>query len=117
MDTLSEVNDALAGGSSLRASLQRVLQLLDRRDSVVCGSITLLDPDTGLLHVEAAEGLTPEGRSARYKVGEGVTGRVVESGKPVIVPRASKEPMFLNRARRKPCCRAPSSRRPLVTRH
>jgi Nif-specific regulatory protein len=101
LDTLSEVNEALAGGSSLRASLQRVLQLLDRRDSVVCGSITLLSPDTGLLHVEAAEGLTPEGRSARYKVGEGVTGRVVESGKPVIVPRASKEPMFLNRARRK----------------
>ena len=101
LDTLSEVNEALAGGSSLRASLQRVLQLLDRRDSVVCGSITLLSPDTGLLHVEAAEGLTPEGRSARYKVGEGVTGRVVESGKPVIVPRASQEPMFLNRARRK----------------
>ena len=101
LDTLSEVNDALAGGSSLRASLQRVLQLLDRRDSVVCGSITLLNPDTGLLHVEAAEGLTPEGRSARYKIGEGVTGRVVESGKPVIVPRASQEPMFLNRARRK----------------
>jgi Nif-specific regulatory protein len=101
LHTLSEVNEALAGGSSLRASLQRVLQLLDRRDSVVCGSITLLSPDTGLLHVEAAEGLTPEGRSARYKVGEGVTGRVVESGKPVIVPRASKEPMFLNRARRK----------------
>ena len=101
LDTLSEVNEALAGGSSLRASLQRVLQLLDRRDSVVCGSITLLSPDTGLLHVEAAEGLTPEGRSARYRVGEGVTGRVVESGKPVIVPRASKEPMFLNRARRK----------------
>ena len=99
--TLAEVNDALAGGSSLRASLQRVLQLLDRRDSVVCSSITLLNPDSGLLHVEASEGLTSEGRSAHYAIGEGVTGRVVESGKPVIVPRASKEPMFLNRARRK----------------
>ena len=98
--TLARVNDALAGGSSLRASLQRVLQLLDRRDSVVCSSITLLNPDSGLLQVEASEGLTPEGRSARYAIGEGVTGRVVESGKPVIVPRASKEPMFLNRARR-----------------
>ena len=101
LETLTEVNSALAGGSSLRASLQRVMQLLDRRDSVVCGSITLLNPDSGLLHVEASEGLTPEGRSARYAVGEGVTGRVVESAKPVIVPRASKEPMFLNRARRK----------------
>ena len=101
LETLAEVNDALAGGSSLRAALHRVMQLLDRRDSVVCGSITLLNPDSGLLHVEASEGLTPEGRSARYAVGEGVTGRVVETAKPVIVPRASKEPMFLNRARRK----------------
>ena len=101
LQTLTEVNDALAGGSSLHASLQRVLQLLDRRNSVVCSSVTLLNPDSGLLHVEAAEGLSPEGRSARYAVGEGVTGRVVESGKPVIVPRVSKEPMFLNRARRK----------------
>ena len=101
LETLAEVNDALAGGSSLRAALQRVMQLLDRRDSVVCGSITLLSPDSGLLHVEASEGLTPEGRSARYAVGEGVTGRVVETAKPVFVPRASKEPMFLNRARRK----------------
>tara|TARA_B100001123_G_scaffold451085_1_gene626695 strand:- start:3867 stop:5363 length:1497 start_codon:yes stop_codon:yes gene_type:complete len=98
---LAEVNEALAGGSSLRASLQRVLQLLDRLASIVCSSVTLLNPDSGLLHVEASEGLTPEGRSARYAIGEGVTGRVVESGKPVIVPRASKEPMFLNRARRK----------------
>ena len=98
---MAEVNEALAGGSSLRASLQRVLQLLDRQASVVCSSVTLLNPDSGLLHVEASEGLTPEGRSARYAIGEGVTGRVVESGKPVIVPQASKEPMFLNRARRK----------------
>ena len=101
LSVLAEVNEALAGGSSLRASLQRVLQLLDRQASVVCSSVTLLNPDSGLLHVEASEGLTPEGRSARYAIGEGVTGRVVESGKPVIVPRASKEPMFLNRARRK----------------
>ena len=34
LETLAEVNDALAGGSSLRAALQRVMQLLDRRDSV-----------------------------------------------------------------------------------
>ena len=101
LQTLTEVNDALARGSSLRASLQRVLQILDRRDSVVCSSITLQDPDSQLLLVEAAEGLPPEGRSAQYAIGEGVTGRVVESGKPVIVPRVSKEPMFLNRARRK----------------
>ena len=34
----------------------------------------------------------------RYLIGEGVTGRVVETGKPVVVPQVSREPMFLNRA-------------------
>ena len=36
-------------------------------------------------------------RKARYRVGEGITGRVVQSGKPVVVPRVSHEPLFLNR--------------------
>src|SRR2546422_1871521 len=35
-------------------------------------------------------------------MGEGTTGRVVQSGKPIIVPRVSREPAFLNRAARRP---------------
>jgi Nif-specific regulatory protein len=31
-------------------------------------------------------------------LGEGITGRVVETGKPIVVPKVSREPMFLNRA-------------------
>ncbi len=45
-------------------------------------------------------GLTAEARRrGRYKLGEGITGRVVENGEPAIVPRISQEPMFLNRTR------------------
>jgi len=44
----------------------------------------------------------PEGRRARYRLGEGITGRVVESGKPIVVPRISREPQFLNLAPRRP---------------
>ena len=40
----------------------------------------------------------PRGKQARYRLGEGITGRVTETGKPIIVPRVSHEPMFLNRA-------------------
>jgi Nif-specific regulatory protein len=36
-------------------------------------------------------------RRARYRVGEGITGRVVQSGKPIVVPRVSQEPLFLDR--------------------
>src|SRR5439155_694605 len=38
------------------------------------------------------------GRIARYRLGEGITGRVVETGRPIVVPKVSREPMFLNRA-------------------
>jgi Nif-specific regulatory protein len=36
-------------------------------------------------------------RRTRYKVGEGIIGRVVESGKPMVVPQVSQEPLFLDR--------------------
>src|SRR5204863_239193 len=38
----------------------------------------------------------------QIKLGEGITGKVVESGKPIVVPRVSKEPAFLNLASRRP---------------
>ena len=38
------------------------------------------------------------GARVRYQLGEGIIGKVVESGKPIVVPRVSREPAFLNRA-------------------
>ncbi len=62
------------------------------------GTISLLDPGTRELSIVAAHGFSEEQRRrGRYQVGEGVTGRVVASGEPVVVPRVSKEPLFLNR--------------------
>jgi Nif-specific regulatory protein len=34
-----------------------------------------------------------------YKFGEGITGRVVASGSPIVVPQISQEPLFLNKTR------------------
>ena len=58
----------------------------------------MLDEDTGQLQVEASDGLDRPGYRVSYQLGEGITGRVVESGKPIVVPQISREPMFLNRA-------------------
>ncbi|MCP4693833.1 MAG: GAF domain-containing protein, partial [Desulfobacterales bacterium] len=33
----------------------------------------------------------------RYKLGEGITGRVIETGEAVAIPKISEEPLFLNR--------------------
>jgi Nif-specific regulatory protein len=57
--------------------------------------------DGGELFVEASDGLDRPAQSVHYRMGEGITGRVVETGKPVVVPRVSREPAMLNRAARR----------------
>src|SRR5688572_20265932 len=96
LSTLLEVSQALSGTLNLKAALQRVLGILSRHHGVVRGMVTVLR-DTEL-HVEAAEGFEDRARGVRYRLGEGITGKVVESGKPIVVPRVSREPGLLNRA-------------------
>ena len=62
------------------------------------GTITLLNPETGELEIRAAHGMTDEEvKKGKYLVGEGITGKVVETGEPMVVPQIGKEPLFLNR--------------------
>jgi Nif-specific regulatory protein len=64
------------------------------------GTITVLNSETGELEIRAAHGMTEEEvKRGRYLVGEGITGKVVETGEPVAVPQIEKEPLFLNRTR------------------
>ncbi len=62
------------------------------------GSITILDPDTSEIHIEVAHGISSTAKTrGRYKLGEGVTGRVIESGRPMVIPHLNEEPLFLDR--------------------
>ena len=98
--TLLEMSQALSGTLNLKASLHRVLEILGRRHGALRSIVTLL-AEEGDLYIEAADGLDEPAQSVRYRVGEGITGRVVESSKPIIVPRVSREPDFLHRASRR----------------
>jgi Nif-specific regulatory protein len=95
--TLLELSQALSGTLNLKHSLHRALEILEQRHGMFRSAVTLLNNDSEL-QIEASNGITADGQRARYKLGEGITGRVVESGKPVIVPQVSREPMLLNRA-------------------
>jgi Nif-specific regulatory protein len=98
LSTLLEISQTLSSPVELRTALMQVLELLEEQHETVSGSVTLLDEEAGELVIEAATGIKWQvQRRATYKVGEGVTGRVVESGRPVIVPRVSHEPLFLDR--------------------
>lgn len=95
--TLTAVSQALAGTLHLEAALHRVLELLERYHAMFPSLVTLFKGKAEELTITAAHGLTPRGKQARYRLGEGITGRAIGSGKPIIVPRVSQEPMFLTR--------------------
>jgi Nif-specific regulatory protein len=98
--TLLEVSQALSGTLNLKSALHRVLEILGKRHGALRSMVTLLAED-GELIVEAADGVDESAQRVRYRVGEGITGRVVESSKPIVVPRVSKEPDMLHRAARR----------------
>jgi Nif-specific regulatory protein len=95
--TLLDLSQTLGGTLNLKSALARVFEILEEHHGIASGAVTRLD-EAGELAVEVATGVGWQAsRGARYRVGEGITGRVVESGKPVVVPQVSREPLFLNR--------------------
>jgi len=99
LSDLLEVSQTLGSTLNLKASLTRILEILEESRGTLSAAIFLKDEDAGDLGVEAATGAAAAtARNSRYRLGEGITGRVVASGKPVMVPRVSREPLFLDRS-------------------
>ena len=95
---LFEVLQILDGASDLSDNLDTVLEVMAKHTGMMRGVITLLDERHGEIAIEAAYGVSPEAQSrGRYKIGEGITGKVVENGKPLVIPNVLVEPLFLNR--------------------
>ncbi|PKL25488.1 MAG: sigma-54-dependent Fis family transcriptional regulator [Spirochaetae bacterium HGW-Spirochaetae-3] len=122
MDAMDELNllfdlsRILDKHADLRGALGPFLDLLEARAGLQRGVITLLDRSLGMLRIEEAHGLTEdEKRRGLYRLGEGLIGRVFESGSPLQVPDLSTESRFLNRAGDRPdvdlvdvaCCVVP----------
>src|SRR5687768_8233462 len=101
LSSLLEISQTLAAGTNQKSALQQVLGILDRHHSIIRSTVALLMPN-GDIEVVASEG-PPGGRAdAKFRLGEGITGRVVQSSKPIVVPRISREPMFLRRTSERP---------------
>ena len=95
---LFEVSQALDGASELTDHLDTALALMARYTGMMRGTLSLVEPGKDEIVVEASYGLKrAEQRRGRYRVGEGVTGKVIATGKPMVVPKVSEEPLFLNR--------------------
>ncbi len=97
LSDLLEVSQTLGATLNLRAALQRVLAILEESHGTLSGLIVLREGEEEL-SVEAASGAGAASQRTRYRLGEGIVGRVVQSGRPIVVPQVSREPLFLDRS-------------------
>jgi Nif-specific regulatory protein len=101
IEMLYKVSRILAVGTHRQQALADVVEVLEQELGLNRGTITLLSPDGKEIRIEVAQSLPEEqSRTVRYLIGEGVTGRVMQTGNAMIVPKVSEEPLFLNRFER-----------------
>ncbi len=98
LSLLFEISRILDQSMDLKQVIQPVLTAVTDHMGMLRGTITLLNRKTDEILIEAAYGLSPtERQRGRYKLGEGITGKVVQSGLPKVIPRISEEPDFLDK--------------------
>ena len=84
LSTLLEASQALSSTLDLKQGLHRVLEILGRHHGALRSTVVLLNEDTGEVEVEAYAGAVTPGKRVRYRLGEGITGQVVQpNGTPV----------------------------------
>ena len=98
LTVIFKISQILDSSMDLREVVGPVLETLAKEMGMVRGTLSLVNRQTGQISIDAAHGLSESQKDrGRYRLGEGVTGKVIQSGRPVIVPRVSQEPRFLNK--------------------
>src|SRR3989338_697989 len=100
LTTLYEISKALNSSLNLEVTLKSILDVLHKHMGMERGTIALLDEKANELSIQVAHGMPPEAmKRGKYKIGEGITGKVVQAGEPIVVPNVGEEPLFLNKTK------------------
>ncbi len=101
LSLLYNISRLLDQSLDLREVVNPVLEAISEKLDMRHTTLTLLNRQTGDILIEEAHGLSEQQASrGRYKLGEGVTGQVILNGKPMIIPKTSESPEFLDRTMR-----------------
>ncbi len=98
LSALLEVSKVLNSSFDLEKNLSRTMRVLGDFLEMERGSVFLFDRNSKELKIVAAQGLTKEQiEKGKYKIGEGIVGRVLEKGAPMVIPNVGAEPLFMNK--------------------
>ncbi len=93
---LYEISKILGSSLNLRTNLRGVLRVLSEYLDMKRGTVALREGSN--VSIISAFGMTAEEvRRGRYKLGEGIIGRVAKHGSPIVIPNVGDEPLFLDK--------------------
>ncbi len=99
--SLYKISQILSTSAGQQQIIAEVLDVLDVELGMKRGVVTILSSDGDSVLFDVTHQITPNrGKDSGFKLGEGITGKVILKGKPIIVPQISEEPGFLDRANR-----------------
>jgi signal transduction histidine kinase len=81
-------------------ALRKILNAAVRETNAKTGSFILINPNTGLLDIEAVSGLSERAKRLKLRLGEGITGWVASSGKPLRVGDVTREKRYVSLSKR-----------------
>jgi len=100
LQLLRNISSVVDQSIDMRAVVHPILETLDECLGFRSATITLIRKGGDDILTEAAHGVArAQADLGQYKLGEGVTGKVVLSGEPMVIPRTSESPIFLNKTR------------------
>ena len=95
---LTRMSEVLSTALEPQSFFKQTIEALANELGMVRGTLVLLDKTTNKLKISAAHGLSAAERArGEYAIGEGITGHVVETGAPEVIPDVSQDTRFLNR--------------------
>lgn len=95
---LYQVSHCLGKPLDPHDTVVEILSILDSVAGYRSGTVTIIEPGSDDLVVEAAHGIKDDQwKNIRYKKGEGITGAILESGTPLAIPMIKNDPRFLHK--------------------
>ena len=94
---LHEIARVLSRTGELKDQLQQTLVILSTILGMERGMISILDMQTGEAWLDVARGVDVETGKISYQPGEGITGKVAQTGRPMAIANLGNETHFLDR--------------------
>ncbi len=96
LNALYEISKLLGSSFNLKANLRGIMRVLSEYLDMNRGTVALRSNNE--VSIIAAHGMSEEEiKKGRYRLGEGIIGRVAKLGSPIVIPNIGDEPLFLNK--------------------